>query len=87
MGDGDRAALQYDAMAAAYAEDSAGNAYNAHYERPATIALLGEVTARRVLEVGCGAGPLTAWLVDQGGRGDRHGRQPRDAAPGPRPTR
>jgi len=63
--DGERSALQYDAMAAAYAEDNRGNAYNAHYERPATIALLGDVARRRVLEVGCGAGPLTAWLVDQ----------------------
>jgi ubiquinone/menaquinone biosynthesis C-methylase UbiE len=66
VSDGGRSAAQYDAMAAAYADDNAGNAYNAHYERPATIALLGDVRGLRVLEVGCGAGPLTAWLVDNG---------------------
>jgi len=63
VGDGQRTAQQYDAMAAAYADDNLANAYNASYERPATIALLGEVAGRRVLEVGCGAGPLTSWLV------------------------
>ena len=66
MRDGQRTAGQYDAMAAHYAADNAENAFNAHYERPATISLLGEVKGRRVLEVGCGAGPLTAWLVDHG---------------------
>jgi len=66
--DGKRAAHQYDAMAGAYTEDNLANAYNASYERPATIALLGAVAGRRVLEVGCGAGPLTAWLVDHGAR-------------------
>ena len=65
MRDGHRSADQYDAMAAKYAADNAENAFHAHYERPATISILGEVEGRRVLEVGCGAGPLTAWLVDQ----------------------
>ena len=64
--DGERTARQYDAMAVAYAADNADSAFNAYYERPATISLLGDVEGRRVLEVGCGAGPLTAWLVDQG---------------------
>jgi len=64
--DGDRTARQYDAMAVAYAADNAESAFNAYYERPATIAMLGNVEGRRVLEVGCGAGPLTAWLVDHG---------------------
>lgn len=68
MRDGEEAALQYDAMAQDYAVDSGGNAFNAHYERPATISLLGEVRGRRVLELGCGAGPLTAWLVEHGAR-------------------
>ena len=53
-------------MASTYAEDNAGNAWNACYERPATISLLGDVGERRVLEIGCGAGSLTTWLVDQG---------------------
>jgi SAM-dependent methyltransferase len=53
-------------MAAAYAADNDVGAYNAHYERPATIALLGSVEGLDVLELGCGAGPLTAWLVEHG---------------------
>lgn len=63
MSEGELSARQYDAMAAAYAADNAESAYNAYYERPATIALLGEVSGRRVLEAGCGAGQLTALLA------------------------
>ncbi|MGD0284870.1 MAG: class I SAM-dependent methyltransferase [Acidimicrobiales bacterium] len=66
MSDGERSARQYDAMAVAYAVDNAEGSYNACYERPATVSLLGDVRGRRVLDVGCGAGPLTAWLVDHG---------------------
>jgi len=53
-------------MAADYAADNAANAFNAFYERPATIALLGDVQGRTVLEAGCGSGVLTAWLAAQG---------------------
>jgi ubiquinone/menaquinone biosynthesis C-methylase UbiE len=60
------AARQYDAMAASYAAHIEESPYNAYYERPATIALLGDVTGKRVLEVGCGAGLLTEWLVSNG---------------------
>jgi SAM-dependent methyltransferase len=66
MEDAERSACQYDAMAAAYAADNARSAYNAYYERPATIGLLGDVGGHRVLEAGCGAGQLTAWLADHG---------------------
>ncbi len=66
MDDGERTAQQYDAMAAEYAAENAAGPYNAYYERPATMSLLGAVAGRRVLEVGCGPGVLTAWLVDQG---------------------
>ena len=66
MRDGEQSARQYDAMASKYAADNASNAYNAMYERPATIALLGDVSGLSVLEVGCGAGPLTGWLADHG---------------------
>ncbi len=66
MQDGERSARQYDAMASAYAADNDEGPFNAYYERPATIDLLGTVTGQHVLEVGCGAGPLTAWLVKQG---------------------
>jgi len=66
--DGERSARQYDAMAAEYAADNDDGAYNAYYERPATIALLGDVAGKDVLEVGAGAGPLTEYLVEHGAR-------------------
>lgn len=68
MGDGEQAALQYDAMAQAYAADNEDGPFNAYYERPATISLLGDVRGRRVLELGCGAGPLTGWLIEHEAR-------------------
>jgi SAM-dependent methyltransferase len=64
--DSARTARQYDVMAAAYAGDNEESAFNAFYERPAVISLLGDVKRRRVLEVGCGSGPLLRWLVDHG---------------------
>ncbi|MGH2366244.1 MAG: class I SAM-dependent methyltransferase [Chloroflexota bacterium] len=64
--DSDRVARQYDAIADGYSADNAGSAFNAFYERPATISLLGQVHGQSVLEVGCGSGPLTKWLVNQG---------------------
>ncbi len=57
---------QYDLIASEYAAKNEVSAYNAHYERPATIGLLGDVRALRVLEAGCGAGPLTQWLIEHG---------------------
>jgi ubiquinone/menaquinone biosynthesis C-methylase UbiE len=53
-------------MAVEYDRHNASGAANSYYERPATIALLGDVNGKRVLEVGCGTGPLTEWLVDHG---------------------
>lgn len=56
----------YDAFAAAYARDNESNPWNAHYERPAMLRLLGAVGGRRVLDAGCGAGALSAELVERG---------------------
>jgi SAM-dependent methyltransferase len=53
-------------MAVEYDRRNATGAANRYYERPATIALLGDVRGKAVLEVGCGTGPLTEWLVDHG---------------------
>jgi ubiquinone/menaquinone biosynthesis C-methylase UbiE len=64
--DDERAAAEYDASASAYAAHNLNSVDNAMFERPATIDLLGAVAGKRVLEIGCGAGPLTAWLIDQG---------------------
>lgn len=57
---------QYEAMAQEYAADLEDNAYNALYERPGTISLLPPVAGKRVLDAGCGSGPLSAWLVRNG---------------------
>jgi SAM-dependent methyltransferase len=57
---------QYDAIAVAYARDNESSAWNAHYERPAALSLLGDVTAKRVLDAGCGAGAHAAALVERG---------------------
>jgi len=56
---------QYDAIAAAYARENECNAWNAHYERPAVLALLGDVASLRVLDAGCGAGAHAAELVQR----------------------
>ncbi|MBB5939792.1 class I SAM-dependent methyltransferase [Streptomyces zagrosensis] len=56
----------YDNFAEAYAADNENNLLNAHYERPAMIALAGDVAGRRVLDAGCGSGPLSAALRDRG---------------------
>jgi ubiquinone/menaquinone biosynthesis C-methylase UbiE len=66
MDNGIRSADQYNRMAADYAAENAVSPYNAYYERPATISLLGDVRGHHVLEVGCGAGLLTTWLAEHG---------------------
>jgi SAM-dependent methyltransferase len=52
-------------MAADYVA-AKGNPYNDLYEQPGLRALLPPVGGRRVLDAGCGAGRLSAWLVEQG---------------------
>jgi SAM-dependent methyltransferase len=58
--------MDYDAFAEAYSADNEVNLLNGHYERPAMIELAGDVAGRRILDVGCGSGPLTAALRDRG---------------------
>lgn len=58
--------MDYDAFAEAYSADNEVNLLNGHYERPAMLELAGDVTGRRILDVGCGSGPLTAALRDRG---------------------
>ena len=56
----------YDAFADRYEAENASSLLNAHYERPAILALAGEVSGLAVLDAGCGSGPLTAALRDRG---------------------
>ncbi|MEA2170467.1 MAG: hypothetical protein QOF76_3767 [Solirubrobacteraceae bacterium] len=59
-------ANDYDGFAEAYAAKNEADIQNAYYERPATLALAGAVRGRRILDAGCGAGPLFAELRDRG---------------------
>jgi ubiquinone/menaquinone biosynthesis C-methylase UbiE len=56
----------YDRFAEAYSAGNEVSLYNAYYERPATLALAGDVAGRRILDAGCGSGPLSAALRDRG---------------------
>jgi SAM-dependent methyltransferase len=49
-----------------YASFSEHSGPNAHYDRPAILRLAGEIAGRRVLELGCAGGALTAQLVERG---------------------
>lgn len=56
----------YTSFAEAYTSENETNLINAHYERPAMLALAGDVAGRRILDAGCGAGALSAALRDRG---------------------
>jgi ubiquinone/menaquinone biosynthesis C-methylase UbiE len=56
----------YDSFAKSYSADNESSLFNAYYERPAMIDLAGDVNGRRVLDAGCGSGPLSAALLAKG---------------------
>ena len=56
----------YDILAEAYTADNESSLINAYYARPAILALAGDVAGRRILDAGCGSGPLSAALRDRG---------------------
>lgn len=56
----------YEAFAQAYSSANETNLLNAWYERPAMLNLAGEVEGLRILDAGCGSGPLTSALRDRG---------------------
>lgn len=60
------AGSDYDRMGEAYAAHTEHSPWNALYDRPAILALAGDVGGQRVLDVGCAAGALSAALVDCG---------------------
>jgi SAM-dependent methyltransferase len=57
---------QYDAIAEEFREHASDGLYNAHYDRPACLRLLGDVAGRRVLDAACGPGLYAAELVERG---------------------
>jgi SAM-dependent methyltransferase len=59
-------ANDYDSFAEAYSAETEANLINGYYARPAILALAGEVAGRRILDAGCGSGPLLAALRDRG---------------------
>ena len=59
-------ANDFDRFAEAYTAETEGSLVNSYYERPAILALAGDVTGRRILDAGCGSGPLYAALRDLG---------------------
>ncbi len=56
----------YDSFADAYARANENGLFTRWYARPAVLHALGDVTGRRVLDAGCGAGPLLADLEERG---------------------
>ncbi|HEY9566147.1 MAG TPA: methyltransferase domain-containing protein [Nocardioides sp.] len=56
----------YDAFADAYARANEDGLFNRWYARPAVLDLLGDVAGRRILDAGCGSGPLLADLGERG---------------------
>nr|WP_206642177.1 class I SAM-dependent methyltransferase [Nonomuraea polychroma] len=56
----------YDSIAEGYTAENETSLLNAYYERPAMLELAGDVTGRRILDAGCGSGPLFAELRDRG---------------------
>ena len=58
----------YDPIAARYAAEIDERPWNALYERPATLALLPDVSGKDVLDAGCGAGWYADWLAVRGAR-------------------
>jgi SAM-dependent methyltransferase len=56
----------YDRMGPNFQRHAAGSAYNAHYDRPAVLALLGPVAGRQVLDAACGPGLYLLELLERG---------------------
>lgn len=56
----------YDRIAEGYTAENETSLLNAYYERPAMLELAGDVTGRRILDAGCGSGPLFHALRDRG---------------------
>lgn len=56
----------YDSFAEAYSAESEASLINGYYMHPAIMNLAGDVAGHRILDVGCGSGPIAAKLRDRG---------------------
>jgi ubiquinone/menaquinone biosynthesis C-methylase UbiE len=56
----------YDGIAEGYTAETEANLINGYYCRPAILELAGDVAGRRILDAGCGSGPISAALRDRG---------------------
>ncbi|MDC5855933.1 class I SAM-dependent methyltransferase [Vibrio europaeus] len=56
----------YTKHALKYSEVVKGNIYNALLERPTTLALLGDVKGKAVVDMGCGSGIYAQWFLEHG---------------------
>ena len=63
-----RALADFDQMADLYADDAAVDPIKVSYERPTILAMAGDVRGKRVLDVGCASGELSAAFVERGAR-------------------
>lgn len=59
---------QYEAAADRFSQHAADGFYNAHYDRPAGLELLGDVDGLYVLDAACGPGYYAAELLQRGAR-------------------
>ncbi|HWJ82052.1 MAG TPA: class I SAM-dependent methyltransferase [Nocardioides sp.] len=60
------ATADYDSFAAAYSTSNENNLFNAYYARPEMLRLAGDVASLRILDAGCGSGPLMEALRARG---------------------
>ncbi|MFE4632297.1 class I SAM-dependent methyltransferase [Streptomyces sp. NPDC056773] len=56
----------YDGFAETFAREAAVSAYNAHYDRPTILGLLGDVNGLDILDAGCGPGLYLSELAAHG---------------------
>ncbi|MFG3339994.1 class I SAM-dependent methyltransferase [Glycomyces sp. NPDC048151] len=61
-----RETAYHGALGDAFAAHAAHGVYNAYIDRPAMLALAGDVTGERVLDIGCGAGFYVEALLERG---------------------
>ena len=72
----------YDSFAEAYTACNETNLLNAYYERPAMLALAGDVTGRRFLTQAAGPAPVRG-ATPPGRHRDRFRQERRDTGAGP----